>query len=76
MNLRLYIVVFGWGGGRCSQTQLFAQACFACFCCAAGVCIDSHNYKVDNISKYVYLTVIIDITRKITKMVKFSTFDA
>ena len=29
------------------------------------------NYKVDNISKYVYLTVIIDITRKITKLSKF-----
>ena len=29
------------------------------------------NYKVDNISKYVCLTVIIDITRKITKFVNF-----
>ena len=33
------------------------------------------NSKVDNIYKYVCLTVIIDITRKITKFVNFSLFD-
>ena len=32
------------------------------------------NYKRDNISKYVCLTVKIDITRKITKFVNFSVY--
>ena len=34
------------------------------------------NYKGDNISKYVCSTVLIDITRKITKFVNFKIFDA
>ena len=33
------------------------------------------NYKGDNISKYVCLTVIINITRKISKFVNFLNFD-
>ena len=33
------------------------------------------NYKVDNISKYVCLTVIIDITRKIIKFVLLMSND-
>ena len=34
------------------------------------------NYKVENIPKYVCLTVVIKITRNITKFVNFSSFDA
>ena len=34
------------------------------------------NYKGDNISKYVCPTVLIDITRKITKFVNLKIFDA
>ena len=34
------------------------------------------NYKGDNISKYVCPTVLIDITRKITKFVNLKFFDA
>ena len=32
------------------------------------------NYKMDSISKHVCLTVIIELTRKITKFVKFINF--
>ena len=52
---------------------LLLQARFACLSCAAGGLLAPRltliNYKVDNISKYVCLTIIIDITRKITKFV-------
>ena len=34
------------------------------------------NYKGDNISKYVHLSVKTDFTRKITKFVNFKIFDA
>ena len=34
------------------------------------------NYKGDNISKYVCLTVKFDITRKITKFLNFLNFNA
>ena len=34
------------------------------------------NYKGDNISKYVCLTVKIDITRKIIKFINIKIFDA
>ena len=34
------------------------------------------NYKVENISKYVYLSVKIDITREIKKIVNLKNFDA
>ena len=60
----------------------------ACLCCAAGGHFVSArgslrsprvtlvNYKGDNISKYVCPTVLIDITRKITKFVNLKIFDA
>ena len=64
------------------------QARFACLRCAAGGHFVSAggslrspevtlvNYKGDSISKYVCPTMIIDITRKITKFVNFKIFDA
>ena len=64
------------------------QARFACLRCAAGGHFVSAggslrspgvtlvNYKGDNISKYVYPSVKIDITRKITKFVNFKKIDA
>ena len=67
---------------------IYTSALRACLRCAA----DGHfvsaggslrspgvtlvNYKGDNISKYVCSTVLIDITRKITKFVNFKIFDA
>ena len=67
---------------------LYTSALRACLRCAA----DGHfvsaggslrsprvtlvNYMGDNISKYVCSTVLIDITRKITKFVNFKIFDA
>ena len=67
---------------------IYRQARFACLRCAAGGHFVSAggslrspgvtlvNYKGDNISKYVCPTVLIDITRKITKFVNFKIFDA
>ena len=56
----------------------YKQARFACLRCGAGGHFVSSapgltfiNYKGDNISKYVCLTVKFDITRKITKIVNF-----
>ena len=60
---------------------MYIQAHFACLRCAAGgqkvsaggtlwvPGLTMINYRGDNISKYVYLTVIIDIARKIAKFV-------
>ena len=60
---------------------------FASLCCAAGGHFVSAggslrspgvtlvNYKGDSISKYVCPTVIINITRKITKFVNLKIFD-
>ena len=62
------------------------QARFACLRCAAGGHFVSArgalwapgvtliNYKGNNISKYVWSTVIIDITRKITKVINLENF--
>ena len=63
------------------------QAFFAYLHCAAGghfVLTEgtlsaprlTFNYMVNNISEYVFHTVIIDITWKITKIFKFSIFGA
>ena len=65
---------------------LYIQARFACFRCAAGGQFVSAggslrspgvtlvNYKGYSISKYVCPTIIIDITRKITKFVNLKFF--
>ena len=67
---------------------LYTSALRACLRCAAGGHFVSAggslrspgvtlvNYKGDNISKYVCPTVLIDITRKITKFVNLKIFDA
>ena len=67
---------------------IYTSALRACLRCAAGGHFVSArgslrspgvtlvNYKGDNISKYVCSTVLIDITRKITKFVNFKIFDA
>ena len=64
------------------------QARFACLRCAVGghfvsapgsfrsSGITFFNYKGDNISTYVYLSVKIYITREITKFVNLKNFDA
>ena len=66
--------------------KLMRQARFACSCGADGGNFVSArgallaprltliNYKVDNIPKYVCLTIIIDITRKFTRFVNLSIF--
>ena len=65
-----------------------SQARFACLRCADGGHFVSArgslrlpgvtlvDYKGDSISKYVCPTVIIDMTRKITKFVNFKFYDA
>ena len=59
---------------------IYKRASFVCASrladtlCPPGVTLV--NYKGDRISKYVCPTVIIDITRKITKFVNFKIFDA
>ena len=72
------------------ETVIFiiTSALRACLRCAAGGHFVSAggslrspgvtlvNYKGDNISKYVCPTVLIDITRKITKFVNLKIFDA
>ena len=67
---------------------IFTSALCACLRCAAGGHFVSAggslrspgvtlvNYKGDNISEYVCPTVLIDITRKITKFVNLKIFDA
>ena len=67
---------------------IYIQARFACLRCAAGGHLVSAggslrspgvtlvDYKGDSISKYVHLSVKIDITRKITKFVNFKIFEA
>ena len=67
---------------------IYTSALRACLRCAAGGHFVSAggslrspgvtlvNYKGDNISKYVCPTVLIDITRKITKFVNLKIFDA
>ena len=70
------------------SSLLLTSALRACLRCAAGGHFVSAggslrspgvtlvNYKGDNISKYVCPTVLIDITRKITKFVNLKIFDA
>ena len=67
---------------------IYTSALRACLRCEAGghfvsaggslrsLGVTLVNYKGDNISKYVCSTVLIDITRKITKFVNFKIFDA
>ena len=71
-----------------NSLYIYTSALRACLRCAAGGHFVSAggslrspgitlvNYKGDNISKYVCSTVLIDITRKITKFVNFKIFDA
>ena len=87
-SLQIYIYIYIYIYTNNNRVLIVrTSALRACLRCAAGGHFVSAggslrspgvtlvNYKGDNISKYVCSTVLIDITRKITKFVNFKIFD-